>query len=257
MEKKAGSTISLTIDEQPFEAEDGMTVFEVAKKNGIRIPTLCYHAALRPSGACRVCAVEAESRTGRQMVMLSCVLKAKDGMVVRTQSAAVERARTQAFRKLLTLAPQAQKIRDLAAAYGVDIGPQPDGCIRCRLCIRVCKEIVGPGALEMVQRNGHDFVAPIEGQCIGCGTCANLCPTGAIRLEDRENVRTITIRDEVIGRHPLQRCEGCGSLFATPKFLDHIHQRVLPHPDVKEHHDYCPTCTKLFSKRIRVYNNRK
>lgn len=249
--------IALTIDDKTLNTENGMTVLEVAKKNGISIPTLCYHPAVKPSGSCRLCAVEVESRTGRRMVMLSCVLKAKEGMSVRTVGERVDRARVQAFRKLLAMAPQSDSIRALAEANGIDLGPRPDGCIRCRLCIRVCKEIVGPGALEMSKRDGHEHVVPVEGRCIGCGTCANICPTSAIQMEDRGNVRTISIRDEVIGRHPLQRCEGCGSLFATPRFLEHIHERVTPHPDLKEHHTYCPTCTKLLSRRIRAYVNRK
>lgn len=257
MSNQQPASVPISIDGQSYEAEEGRTVLEIARENGIRIPTLCFHPALKPSGSCRICAVEAESRTGRQMIMLSCVLKAKAGMVIRTTGEAVIRSRTKAFRKLLAMAPQSDQIRVLADAHGIDIGPQPDGCVRCRLCIRVCKEIVGPGALEMVKRDGHDFVTPIEGRCIGCGTCANLCPTGAIRMEDGDSIRTLKIRDDIIGRHPLQRCEGCGSLFATPKFLDHVHERVMPHPDLKEHHAYCPTCAKLLSRRIRVFSNRK
>ena len=94
-------------------------------------------------------------------------------------------------------------------------------------------------------------------KCIGCGTCVNICPTDAIRMEDKDNVRTIFIRDDVIGRHPLERCEGCGALFATQRFLNHIHDRVTPHPDLKEHHRYCPTCSKLFSDRIKSFQNRR
>ena len=141
--------------------------------------------------------------------------------------------------------------------YGVDPGPPPDGCIRCRLCIRVCKEIVGPGALKMEKREGQNFVVPIEGLCIGCGTCANICPTKVIQVDDRDNVRTILIRDEVVGRHPLERCEGCGRLYATPKFLDHVHDRTAAHhADVKAPHHYCPTCAKLFSDRIKSMQDR-
>jgi ferredoxin len=103
----------------------------------------------------------------------------------------------------------------------------------------------------MEKRDGKNYVVPIEGLCIGCGTCANICPTQIIHLEDLDNVRTLSIRNEIIGKHPLTRCEGCGKLFATPKFLDHIHQRTHLHPDVKAHHQYCPTCAKLFSDRVQ------
>ena len=247
----------ITIDDREYEVEEGLTVLEVARSNGLEIPTLCYHPSLKPSGSCRLCAVEMAGRaSGRPITMLACILKVKEGMSVKTQSEAVERARKRAFQNLLKLAPQAEKIIELAYAYDVDPGPPPDGCVRCRLCIRVCKEIVGPGALKMEKRDGVNFVVPIEGRCIGCGTCANICPTDVILVEDHDNARTISIRHEIIGKHPLERCEGCGKLYATPKFLDHIHQRTVSHTDTKTHHHYCPTCTKLFSDRIKTFEKR-
>ena len=249
--------VTITIDNRQYQAKEDTNVLEIARTNGIPIPTLCYHPSLRPSGSCRLCAVEVSGRSaGRQVTMLACVLRVKDGMEVKTQSEAVKRVRTRAFRKLLQMAPQAESILKLAKSYGVDPGPPPDGCVRCRLCIRVCKEIVGPGALELVKRDGMNFVVPIEGLCIGCGTCANICPTNVILVEDRNSVRSISIRNELIGRHPLERCEGCGKLYATPKFLDHIHKRTAAHTDIKTHHNYCPTCAKLFSDRIKSFSDR-
>ncbi len=249
--------VTITIDDREYRAEEGMSVLEVARANDIPIPTLCYHPSLRPSGSCRLCAVEVPGRaTGRQVTMLACILKVKDKMVIQTRSEAVHRARTRAFRNLLQMAPQAKTIIALAKSFGIDPGPPPDGCVRCRLCVRVCKEIVGPGALKVEKRDGMNYVVPIEGLCIGCGTCANICPTNVIEVEDHDDVRTISIRDEIIGRHPLERCEGCGKLFATPKFLEHIHKRTSAHTDVKIHHKYCPTCAKLFSDRIKSFSDR-
>ncbi|MGB5746834.1 MAG: 2Fe-2S iron-sulfur cluster-binding protein [Desulfobacterales bacterium] len=247
----------ITIDDHEYDAEDGMSVLQVAKANGIRIPTLCYHPSLSPSGSCRLCAVEVPGRSnGRRVTMLSCVLKVKEGMNIKTRGKAVVRARTWAFKSLLQMAPQSKAIIELARSYNIDPGPPPDGCVRCRLCIRICKEIVGPGALKMEKRDGMNYVTPIEGHCIGCATCANICPTDAIKVDDHENVRTISIRDEVIGQHPLEQCEGCGKLYATPKFLNHIHKRTSTHTDVKAHHNYCPTCAKLFSDRIMSFKDR-
>ena len=97
---------TITIDDQKYEAEEGMTVIQVAKANGFQIPTLCYHPSLKPSGSCRLCAVEVPGRsTGRQVTMLSCVLKVKEGLVVKTHGEAVKRARTNAFKNLLHMAP--------------------------------------------------------------------------------------------------------------------------------------------------------
>jgi bidirectional [NiFe] hydrogenase diaphorase subunit len=249
--------VKITIDDREYEAEEGMTVLKVARANGLRIPTLCYHPSLRPSGSCRLCAVEVPGRSsGRQITMLSCILKVKDGMIIKTQSEAVNRARARAFADLMQMAPQAKTIIELARSYGIDPGPPPDGCVRCHLCIRVCKEIVGAGALKMEKRDGVNFVVPMEGHCIGCGTCANICPTDVIAVADHENIRTIKIRDEVIGRHPLERCEGCGKMYATPKFLEHIHRRTSSHTDVKSPHNYCSTCAKLFSDRIKSFSER-
>jgi ferredoxin len=74
-------------------------------------------------------------------------------------------------------------------------------------------------ALKLGKRDGKRLIEPVEGRCVGCGTCANICPTHVILVTDDENVRTISIRDEVIGRRPLATCEGCGKRFATPKFF--------------------------------------
>ena len=249
--------VRIRIDGRPFEVEEEKTVLEVLRQNDFRMPTLCYHPVLKPSGSCKLCAVEVLGRsTGKKMALLACILKVREGLEIATDGDVVLRARVRAFRDLLRMAPQAGSIIELARSFDIDPGPPPDGCIRCRLCIRVCKEIVGPGALKMEKREGQKFVVPVEDRCIGCGTCANICPTQVIAVQDRDNVRTIRIREEVIGRHPLERCEGCGRYFATPRFLDHIHRRTSSHTDTKQHHNYCPTCAKLFSDRIRSVGDR-
>jgi len=242
--------ITISVDGHPIETEEGLSVLKTLRANQIAIPTLCYHPALkRPIASCKLCAVEVINGNGSgngRKVMLACALKTKPGLVIDTRSPAVKEARTKAINELLSLAPQSEALLQLSRQYGMETTPPPDGCIRCRLCERVCQEIVGASALTLIKKNGQNRIMPVAGNCIGCGTCVNICPTKVIRIEDHENVRTIKIRDEIIGMHPLMRCEGCGALFATLRFLEHIHHRTLPHPDVKEHHQYCPSCAKLF-----------
>ncbi|MBU0545512.1 MAG: (2Fe-2S)-binding protein [Proteobacteria bacterium] len=244
--------VSIIINGQQAEFAEGTSLLVAVQSRGIAIPSLCYHSALSPSGTCRLCAIEVEAPSSRPAIKLACAFKVKPDLVVVTESDLIQEARRRAFARLVQMAPNAPKIRDLARHWGVDPGPELEGCIHCRICTRVCKEVVGANALTVDKRKGVPYVTPIPDRCIGCGTCANLCPTGAIRLIDQDGFRIITIRDEVIGRHPLHRCEGCGRHFATQRFLDHIHRRNAPHPETKEAHRYCPTCAKLFSTRVQT-----
>ena len=82
-------------------------------------------------------------------------------MEVWTEAELVTEARRKAFLDLVRMAPDAKVIRDFAAECGIDLGPPPDECIRCTLCLRVCREVVGPAALRMVKVNGRKLVVPI------------------------------------------------------------------------------------------------
>ena len=242
--------ITITVNGNVHEIEADQNLLTVLRRLGYEIPAVCYHPALKdPVAACRLCAVEVERPGARAKIRLSCVMQTENGMDVKTDSAGVHEARSQAMQRLFKDAPESERLHALAARYGIETGPLPDGCIRCRLCERVCREVVKAGALRMEKREDRSYIVPVPGQCIGCGTCANICPTDAIRVVDRDDMRTITIRDEIIGRHPLARCQACGRTFATARFLDHVHEFSAPHPDVKTHHQYCPICAKLFSDR--------
>ena len=241
--------IDITIDDMPITAEAGSTVFQAARAAGIPVPHLCYHPALKPSGACKLCGVEVASPSGRQTIMLSCILKVKQGLVIKTESPLVAEHREKAFAKLLALAPDSDRIRHLAAEFNLTVPPRPNGCIQCRLCVRVCNDVVGARALKMVKTDTGHRVVPGEGRCIGCGTCRNLCPTKVIQVRDSGSVRTVSIRDEVVSRLPLQRCEACGNLYATSDFLAHVDAHTDDHPHTKAVHHLCMACAKLMSDR--------
>ncbi len=241
--------IDIIIDNKKISAREGQTILQVAKENNIKIPHLCFHPALKPSGSCKLCGVEVTSPSGKQVVMLSCIIKVKEDIIVKTDSKLVQAKRENAFNKLLQLAPDSSRIRNLAKEFDVSVTPPPNGCIRCRLCIRVCNEIVEAKALKMVKTKTGSMVVANAGRCLGCGTCANLCPTRIIKVVDKDNVRTVSIKDQVIGQLPMERCEGCSTMYTTSSFLKHVEEVNLSHPDTKEHHKLCPSCIKLMSNR--------
>jgi bidirectional [NiFe] hydrogenase diaphorase subunit len=246
--------VKIKINGQEHEVEEGVRLLTVLTEKGLKVPSLCFHHALTPAASCKLCVVEVKVGNAPPTTKLSCATKTRDGMEVVTESAMIYKMRNIAIGNLLKMAPHSQRVIEIGEEFNLITGMIPDGCIRCRLCLRVCREIIGAHALKMVKRKGINYVTPREqGNCIGCGTCANICPTGAIKLVDKGNVRTIMIRDEVIGRHPLERCEMCGRLFATPKFLQHVEKQehAKEHPEVKEHHQYCPSCAKLYAKKVQ------
>ena len=181
---------TLTINDQVLQAEEGQTVLEVAREAGIEIPTLCYHPLLEPYGGCRLCTVEVIHH-GRSRMETACTYPAWDGIEVKTHSPAALRARKTILELLLSRCPNVPAIQELAAEYGVTEPPFPtdnpdEKCILCGLCVRTCQQLVQANVLFFSNRGVERQVGPAfleeSDQCIGCGACTIVCPTGAIEV---------------------------------------------------------------------------
>lgn len=184
--------VNLEIDNQDVEIQEGATVLEAAKKLGIRIPTLCHNDALTPYGACQLCTVEVEIN-GRKRMVASCLYPVGKEIKVSTSSERVKKARKIIIELLLARCPNVKILQDLAKEYGVEkvrFSQKNEDCILCGLCVRICTERLGIGAIGFEGRGttrkvGIPFGLEESDVCVGCGACTYVCPTGAIQMETK------------------------------------------------------------------------
>ena len=244
---------TITIDGRRIEVPGSTTVLQVARSAGVDIPTLCHHEALGPYGACRLCVVEAEGPTLRRSLVTSCTLPATDGLTVVTTSPTVQRARRMVLELLLGRSPGSERLRALARRHGVEStrfgeGASEDDCVRCGLCVRACRDSIGRSAISFAGRGQKRHVTAEFGKlselCVGCGTCAAVCPTGAIQLEDRDGERTIFLKGLALAKLELSTCATCGAPAGTKAFRDHVASRTRDLPQVEED-ACCPECARL------------
>ena len=202
---------SLVLDGRAVSFRPGQTVLEVARENGVRIPTLCHHRKTGPLGRCRVCVVEVEGQRG---LPTSCNLDARDGMVVRTSTERVLRARRMLVNLLLSSGEHnclsceksgRCELQEVAYELGIEapafLTPGPPHevddssemivldnrkCILCGRCVVACDEVVGNEVLGTGNKGfGAKIVCDLDlpmsrSTCVQCGECVQACPVGAI-----------------------------------------------------------------------------
>ncbi len=237
---------TLTIDGRQVQAEDSQTVLEAAINSNIYIPTLCHHESVAPYGGCRLCLVEI-SQGGRERLVASCLYPVKDGLTVKTDSPRISNVRRTVIELLLARCPDSEVIQALAARLGVTASRFPaetnnHKCILCALCTRACQEVVGAAAIGLVSRGVNRQMATpfydFSEVCIACGSCAEICPTGAITITDAGDTRTI-VMPNVTMEFKLKKCASCGRYWAPERQLEFMRQQAgLP----ADYYDKCPDC---------------
>lgn len=202
------TTATLTIDGIPVTVPAGATILEAAAEVGITIPTLCWLKKVSTTGACRVCVVKVE---GVERFMTACNTPVKDGITVTTSSPELETARKKTLELMLVNHPLDCPVCDAAgecdlqnACYSLKVDKNsygaalerlpirydwrllesdPNRCILCEKCVKVCREVVGREAIEIVDRGDNTIIDTITRQpldCDFCGNCIGACPTGTL-----------------------------------------------------------------------------
>jgi NADH-quinone oxidoreductase subunit G len=200
----------VNIDGKQVPIEGERNLLEVIRKAGVDIPTFCYHSELSTYGACRLCIVDIEGMG----IVTSCSTPPRDGLVVKTYTPEIRETRKMTVELLLAdhdmRCPTCGKngacqLQSLARRMGIrdvrfkptrkpvpidDSTPSlvrdPNRCVLCGDCVRVCAEIQGIGAIDFANRGANVTVTPAFGKnlgevdCVYCGQCARVCPTGAI-----------------------------------------------------------------------------
>ena len=241
---------TITIDGRKVEFTDEKNLLTVIRKAGIDIPTLCYHSELSTFGACRLCTVEDD----RGKTFASCSEEPRDGMVIYTNTGKLKK-----YRKLIIELLLASHCRDcttcvksgdcnlqtLAHRFGVtsvrysnyreqkpldfsspSIVRDPNKCILCGNCVRVCNELQGVGALDFAFRGSEAMVMPAFDKeiaatdCVNCGQCQIFCPTGAISIRHNREAVWEALADpdvRVVAQVAPAVRVAVGSAFGLPK----------------------------------------
>jgi len=213
--------LKLIINGSEIQVAEGRTVLEACREHGIQVPTLCYHPALEPYGACRLCMVEVSFPPRPSRLVASCVHPCEERAVIETDSDEVRKSRKTTIELLLAGAHNDPMLLMLAEEYGVKeirfTLPEEDLCVLCGLCVRACREIVGVSAISLINRGmARKVSTPFQiasSTCISCATCVLICPTAAIKLKDITHFHSVHAMDS---EHERVYCQICGDVDLIP-----------------------------------------
>jgi NADH dehydrogenase/NADH:ubiquinone oxidoreductase subunit G len=220
--------IKVRINGKNYEAEKGEYILDLCRRNHIPVPALCRHEGLSGMGSCRLCVVEVDEGSGNRVVT-SCVYPLSRDCEVFTESEKIKGIRRTILSMLKTRAPAGDRLASLCQMYGAEENARftppaaradkpwekrlASACVLCGLCTQACASL-GTGAISTVGRGvGKRVSAPYgesPAECIGCGSCASVCPAKAIECGEARGARTVWGR-----KFKLLRCAACGNTFAT------------------------------------------
>ncbi len=218
--------MKIEVNNKILEVNQGETLLDVLGRNGINVPTLCHMKDYFPSGACRMCVVEDE-RTGK--LITSCSYPAEEGMKIKTHSTRVVESRKMIVELLLSNHPDDClfcvrngncSLQGLAKEHNVterrvvgekndfardlsspSITRDPEKCVLCGRCVRVCEEVMSVSAIDYINRGSKTLIGTSfdkglnTSSCVNCGQCIMVCPTGALTEKGHINEIQMALND--------------------------------------------------------------
>ena len=190
--------LDITIDGKPLKVLRDSFLLDAIERAGIEVPTLCHHKNLTPNGTCRLCMVEVEVR-GKTRMVTACNYPVRGDIQVRTDTPGVKQHRKIVAEMLLGRWPRVPVIQQVAAQCGVTesrlrselTDENPKACILCTHCVRACKEYIMQEIIDFAGRGTKRHLTMPFGEvdplCVGCTSCAAVCPTGALVVVDELN----------------------------------------------------------------------
>lgn len=260
--------INITINNNKLSVEKGTTIFSACKSIGIELPNFCNDERLNPSGLCRMCIVEIQ---GAKNLEVACGTFVREGMQIYTNSPKVRNARREILELMVSDHPLecttcarggSCKLQDYASMYLHNFKPKyentskklpiddsnpfyyydPNKCILCKKCVRVCDELQEVSAIAAIERGYDTEIKPFfkeklnDSSCVSCGNCVSVCPVGALVPKDAmfyntKKVKTtcsycgvgcqleLSVKDgQVVGSQPLENKVNDGLLCVKGKF---------------------------------------
>lgn len=260
--------INIKINNRDVSVEKGTTIMNACRKIGIELPNFCNDDRLNPSGLCRMCIVEI---AGSRNLEAGCGTFVREGMEIYTNSPRVRKERKQILELMISEHPLectscartgSCKLQDYANLYLHNFSPKfdnkpkelpiddsnpffyydPNKCILCKKCVRVCDELQEVAAISAIERGNHTTIATFfkEGinssNCVSCGNCVSVCPVGALVPKNAEFCNTkkvkttcsycgvgcqleLSVKDNrVVGSQPVEKAVNDGLLCVKGKF---------------------------------------